>query len=531
MRPELVDATLRRREESRRQEEEKRGWSENQAVTGMMALQQVYVRDNEARAGGHQLVKHEAGGGQQLVSNQVLQAVQELQQPLPRHLLLAKQQQQQLQDHSSAADDDTKPRKKVLLQLRQNNASSSRPSSSSSGRTVHQTVTSSSSTNSLLSLAAQLQQQQHQQQQRSAVKSQTYFIFHPMTQTFEPITINDFQENEDIVEEIVVEGDATVGVVGAATNDYVEVVETSGDNSNAKIEEVQQDSPMSVLSDYQEDVKKPIVISPLIKQQSRKRKAETEMSPRSSDVRIMNKSAPTSVIKKMSPSTKQNTTVNTKNEVNAKRINLLNVIEETIMGNKNSKGLDHDAFDEEGNVNIEDLVDVCFEEELGREVTEDEEEKYEVPLKRKCPGDETLAPLKKRHQCKTSVNDDLVQTDDDDVVWINSHRILEFSFTTQEKLFLFSLVDSSNHRDKVGTLLTVARPTSLTRVALDFVVKDRAAALILSILHELKEESGDKTVEEKYQLLLYRYLSSQARVTDASSLAHNMIGLIENKEI
>ena len=52
----------------------------------------------------------------------------------------------------------------------------------------------------------------HQQQLAGAgqpVRQQTYYIFHPVSQTFEPITIAEFEENE-VIEEVVVAEDYSV---------------------------------------------------------------------------------------------------------------------------------------------------------------------------------------------------------------------------------------------------------------------------------------------------------------------------------
>ena len=43
------------------------------------------------------------------------------------------------------------------------------------------------------------------------LRQQTYYIFHPPTQTFEPITIAEFEE-QDVIEEVVVAEDYSLGV-------------------------------------------------------------------------------------------------------------------------------------------------------------------------------------------------------------------------------------------------------------------------------------------------------------------------------
>ena len=76
------------------------------------------------------------------------------------------------------------------------------------------------------------------------VRQQTYYIFHPPTQTFEPITIAEFEE-QDVIEEVVVAEDYSLGVdpkqeeeeqAIAVVNehDYVEVPVEGGEAREAK---------------------------------------------------------------------------------------------------------------------------------------------------------------------------------------------------------------------------------------------------------------------------------------------------------
>ena len=100
MKPELVDATLKRKQEEKRRQElidiqQEMGIQTvgdmtnqtSQAVTGMMQLQQGGVK-------AEQLQAQQAISMQQQQAQHVLQAVQGLQQPLPRHLV----QQQQVSE-------------------------------------------------------------------------------------------------------------------------------------------------------------------------------------------------------------------------------------------------------------------------------------------------------------------------------------------------------------------------------------------------------------------------------------------------
>ena len=76
------------------------------------------------------------------------------------------------------------------------------------------------------------------------LRQQTYYIFHPPTQTFEPITIAEFEE-QDVIEEVVVAEDYSLGVAPkqeeeeqaiAVVNehDYVEVPVEGGEAREAK---------------------------------------------------------------------------------------------------------------------------------------------------------------------------------------------------------------------------------------------------------------------------------------------------------
>ena len=76
------------------------------------------------------------------------------------------------------------------------------------------------------------------------VRQQTYYIFHPPTQTFEPITIAEFEE-QDVIEEVVVAEDYSLGIdpkqeeeeqAIAVVNehDYVEVPAEGGEAREAK---------------------------------------------------------------------------------------------------------------------------------------------------------------------------------------------------------------------------------------------------------------------------------------------------------
>ena len=165
MRPELVDASLRRKQEEKRRQEildiqQEMGIqtvedleSESQAVTGMMQLHQGLVQGDHSQQAV--ILQHQN-------SHSVIQAVQGLQEPLPRHLLA---------QHVGQLSPGSVGRKKVLLELRHNEAQRK------AGVERIQTV-----------------QLMEPQPQSPPLRQQTYYIFHPVTQTFEPITIHSFCE-------------------------------------------------------------------------------------------------------------------------------------------------------------------------------------------------------------------------------------------------------------------------------------------------------------------------------------------------
>ena len=219
--------------------------SETQAVTGMMQLQQ----------GGH---SH--------------RAVQGLQQPLPRHQLL--QQPAARAPAAAAAAAAAGGRKKVLLELRHSDPSSA-------GRLVSpRAETLAIQSSQLLAPAPHPSQ---------PLRQQTYFIFHPNTQTFEPITIAEFEENE-VVEEVVVGDD--FGVVKEAHDDSVASVNEhdytelhDGENGVGKsldpvngVEETIVPEPLPLVQEgeHKSAAIKP-VISPVIREGRKRSPSQTEL--------------------------------------------------------------------------------------------------------------------------------------------------------------------------------------------------------------------------------------------------------------
>ena len=530
MRPELVDATLRRKQEERRRQEimeiqHEMGVgvhivedleSENQAVTGMMQLQQ----------GG--LVHRESDP-----HRSVIQAVQELQQPIPRHLL---QQQQQLvhglkrQSEASAAA--AGGRKKVLLELRHNDVSRHVPSSSSSRASAVVTSAASSS---------------------QPVRQQTYFIFHPMTQTFEPITIAEFEENA-VVEEVVVGADKNEENIGAVNeHDYIEL---SDDVNNEVVvaedalngEEILGNvpSPDSLQTD-----KKP-VIAPLVRENKGRKQSSEAADLRL--VRVESHTAfggKTSVIKKLTNELIEETVKN--NE--GLKITKIQVPESSEAFDQTDASFEEKAddifTDNDHDVNIEDLVDVCFEEEL---VNNNEEDLEEPKSRKRKMENGSLLPLKKRHQCKSVDIESFVAQ-----VEYFSHKILEFHFTLEEDAKLSNICEMfqvSSLQDKAGLGLNVVASTSyfntfqsngkfpfsskqLENFSNDVSFKEAALLLVkdskVKTMVTCLWTKDNHTFEEKVSrrndtLLLYRYLTSLFCVSEASSMVHNLLGILKQCE-
>jgi len=182
-------------------------------------------------------------GVQQLLqAQQVLAAVQGIQHPHSSVDPLAASEQGDRPDEALLYQ-ALEGKKKVLLELRQDTVTSPRPQQQQQVQEqIHQQV------------------EQHQQQQViqqavleeqvslggrvGPVRQQTYYIFHPPTQTFEPITIAEFEE-QDVIEEVVVAEDYSLGVdpkqeeeeqAIAVVNehDYVEVPAEGGEAREAK---------------------------------------------------------------------------------------------------------------------------------------------------------------------------------------------------------------------------------------------------------------------------------------------------------
>ena len=531
MRPELVDASLRRKQEEKRRSElvdiqHEMGIqtmeSENQAVTGMIQLGQ----------GGVLRAQH--GSQQHLVQ----QALQGLQQPVPRHLLDNSDNYEPVQ----MVKKEPGGQKKVLLELRHHSGGSSSAKSRKSPVVKSETIVSVSS----------------QPDADPSGRQQTYYIFHPMTQTFEPITIAEGLDNA-VVQEIVVGQDNIVKIGPEHDIEAVEAYEEVQD------ETILGDIPSPPNGVVQLETRKP-VISPVIKE-SRKRPQNSGAS--GSSLKIVrvesssSKSEKPSVIRKLTNELIEETVVSESSD------NFVyqedpgnNEIQQDVSENLDSKEASDDEEcqgeeEDRKNVNIEDLVDVCFEEELSQTTVLEEDEIVNEVVKvirkgkRSLETDDlvSLLPLKKRLQCKN------VEVDECFVPPVEyfSHKILEFEFTTEEKTrleLIKSQFQPSTRKDRDGNGLKSVSTTTkfkdfifallpvsgtlheglsnrdcfkeaLKLLATDFNLK----AMFVTLRKEQSEVNSSASLRNNW-LLLYRYLTSVCPVSEASSLTHAVQGII-----
>jgi len=413
MRPELVDASLRRKQEEKRRQEildiqQEMGIqtvedleSESQAVTGMMQLHQGLVHGDPGQQAV--ILQHQN-------SHSVIQAVQGLQEPLPRHLLA---------QHVGQLSPGSVGRKKVLLELRHNEAQRK------AGGERTQTV--------------QMEPLAHS----PPLRQQTYYIFHPVTQTFEPITIAEFEENA-VVEEVVV-GDEPMDkghdedIAAVDEHDYPELSE---ENDFVPQDEIPR--KRKKLLEAEEEMKP--VISPVVREIHTRPVA---CEPRQ-EIKISRKesrhSHQTSVIKKLSDKLIKDTVKDSPGNGARQSSDLSRVIEETIGEKSSIEAMVMKERDDETEINIEALVDVCFKEELFKtgESGEGNGEKNDETLtsqKRKSSeprSQSAFLPLKKR---RTSDSKKFATTTD---VEIFSHKIVHPSFTSEESLKLNKLREVLN---------------------------------------------------------------------------------------
>ena len=536
MRPELVDASLRRKQEEKRRQEildiqEEMGIqtvedreSESQAVTGMMQLHHGVIH---AEPGQHQaiLLQHHN-------SHNVIQAVQDLQEPLPRHLL-AHQVVQQAGDLSPASVG----RKKVLLELRHQEAQKK----------------------AAVTERSQPIQIMEPQAQSPPLRQQTYYIFHPVTQTFEPITIAEFEEN-GIVEEVVV-GDNPIekteeGDIAACEHDYkdnsVDDKSFVSQNENARKRRRISASPAENLLE-----RKP-VISPVVRELSSRPALLCE--PRQ-EIKISRKEVKhfnqTSVIKKLSNKLIEDTVNIVRSNGARPSSDLGRVIEETI-GEKSSLDslvVGQEAMKDETEINIEALVDVCFEEELYKADTGNGMEVTEYPSQKRKSAATSFLPLKKRRGNDREMF--AVSTEVD----IFSHKIIPVQFTCEENLRLKKLCEvlkifdnsdektvslsvkhllnqvvdlrqpvrftsslssvvkcspSTHHRSLIDDYLGILGPRIRSTKVLALFSRDESVRGLILLLKVMV--SFLQPVWRNLHLLLYRYLSSLSSGSEAAAI-------------
>lgn len=524
MRPELVDASLRRKQEEKRRSDlvdiqQEMGIqtmeSENQAVTGMIQLGQ--------------------GGVLRSQQNLVQQALQGLQQPVPRHLLDNSDNYEPVPTVKKEAGG----RKKVLLELRHHSGGSSSAKSRSSTITKAENIVTVSS----------------QSDADPSGRQQTYYIFHPMTQTFEPITIAEGLDSA-VVQEIVVGQDNIVRI--EPTDDTESYEEVKG-------ETILGDIPSPPNGFVELEARKP-VISPVIKE-GRKRFQYSEAS--GSNLKIMrvescsNNSQKPSVIKKLTNELIEETVVSESSDKFIYQEDRRNRdIQHGDGGDLDSQEVsdDEECQEEAGdqkNVNIEDLVDVCFEEELSQTTILEEDQIINEVVKvirkgkRSLETDDpvSLLPLKKRLQCKKVNIEECVVP----LVEYFSHQILEAEFTTEERSrleLIKSQFQPSTRKDTDGNGLKCVFTTSkfkdfifallpvsgvlheglskrdcfkdaLQLLATDFNLK----AMFVVLRGEQSHVKSSASLRNNF-LLLYRYLTSVCPVSEASSLTHAVQGIL-----
>jgi len=506
MKPELVDATLKRKQEEKRRQElidiqhemgiQTVGDQTSQAVTGMIQLQQSGV------SAGQAMQQIQAQHIQQQQAH-VLQAVQGLQTPLPRHMV----QQEATSDPPAPVLDRSdesllyqlsqalEGRKKVLLELRNGDGQETQ-------KPIIQGNMDTENIDIQQNFSEYVQEDDppRAHQVNQPLRQQTYYIFHPLTQTFEPITIAEFEENA-VIEEVVVAEDYSItkqdddnSNTVASEHDYIELSNDNGpqikrprlsyeEKPNLNLTNVVEGQYFNQEGHYEEVERKP-VIAPVIKE----RKSSTEIKSIKIEKPDCEKANYTSVIKRLTPELIEETVRNHKskleniaenNVINASHVieevvetvgvvtDLGKVIEETIGKDSVSteekivadsrvlKQVPAENVDIGKLVDIEELVDVCFEEELQKSVIEEEkiieEELIPVPApvenvdakkaiiikaiqrSRKVTGSKkrrqsgSLLPLKKR---RTHFN----QT-----VSLNSHKVPYMGYTMEEMLRVNSL--------------------------------------------------------------------------------------------
>jgi len=440
MKPELVDATLKRKQEEKRRQElidiqHEMGIQTvgdmqsqtSQAVTGMMQLQQGGVSASQALH-----LQAQAGMTmQQQQAQHVLQAVQGLQTPLPRHLVqqemvteppvLDRSDESLLYQLSQALEG----RKKVLLELRNGDGGQDQQGGLSDDNIALDTIESDQA----IPEYVEVEEPPRAHQVNQPLRQQTYYIFHPLTQTFEPITIAEFEENA-VIEEVVVAEDYSIAKQDSDENtnpvvnehDYIELANENGPQIKRPRLSYEEKPNVDTLvaggqgsyfsqepvGHYEEVERKP-VIAPVIKER-KSRSGSTEIKTIKIEKPDVAVATYTSVIKRLTPELIEETVRNHKHKLDqvnkvggcsviseaASHVveevvetvstvtDLSRVIEETI-GSEGViteerhqeetnlvKQVPVEKINDDNHVDIEELVDVCFEEELQKSVIEEE---------------------------------------------------------------------------------------------------------------------------------------------------------------
>jgi len=501
MKPELVDATLKRKQEERRRQELIEIQHEmgiqtvgdmhsqtSQAVTGMMQLQQGGVSGSHAIQLQAQQAQH------------VMQAVQGLQTPLPRHMVqqevtsdppvLDRSDESLLYQLSQALEG----RKKVLLELRNGDQEQQKPVN-----TVDMNPETLDIQQSVPEYPeyVQVEEPPRAHQVNQPLRQQTYYIFHPLTQTFEPITIAEFEENA-VIEEVVVAEDYSIAKQDndentnpvANEHDYIDIGNENGPQikrprlsyeEKPNLDNFVHESEGNYFSQegpYEEVERKP-VIAPVIKSRS----ASTEINRIKIEKPDSEKANYTSVIKRLTPELIEETVRNHKNKLvvndttggEASHVvgeivetvgivtDLGKVIEETIGKDtviNSEKPVVEDTrvltevpaekIDARKIVDIEELVDVCFEEELQKSVIEEDTKASEIipeaaPVLvvegKKTPGSNKMIQRsrkmtgsKKRRQSGSLLPLKKRRTHFNQTVALHSHRVPYMGFTVEEEL-------------------------------------------------------------------------------------------------
>ena len=546
MRPELVDASLRRKQEEKRRQEildiqEEMGIqtvedrdSESQAVTGMMQLHHGVIHGEP----GQQQHQHQAILLQHHNSHNVIQAVQDLQEPLPRHLLahqVGHQVSQQVGQQAGELSPGSVGRKKVLLELRHHEAQKKAASAERS----------------------QPIQIMEPQAQSPPLRQQTYYIFHPVTQTFEPITIAEFEEN-GIVEEVVVGDDpiekAEDGDIAASEHDFKEI-SVGGNNVVSQQENARKRKKTSPALDVVE--RKP-VISPVVRELNSRPVLLCE--PRQ-EIKISRKETKhfnqTSVIKKLSNKLIEDTVNVVRSNGARPSSDLGRVIEETI-GEKSSLEamvVGQEARKDESEVNIEALVDVCFEEELYKADIGDGMEVSKPQSQKRKSAAPSFLPLKKRRGTDREMFTDTTEVN------IFSHKIIPVDFTLEENLRLKKLSEvlkifnnsdekivrlsvkhllnqvidlrqplrftssissivkcspASHKQSLINDYLEILGPCVRATKVVSLFSRDESVRGLLLLLKVLASSQQPPPVVRNLSLLLYRYLASLSGMSEAA---------------